>query len=174
MLPKRLRLYRLDTAYGLALSRQDKNVLFTSSHKGKETRPFVGVVIPRGEQWYCVPLSSPKPKHQHMHADRDFSKIVDRDGKLIGVLNFNSMIPVNERVLVDIDLRIKQGDSSADMAYKRLMQDQLRWCNNNRELIQRKVEKLYTIVTEQPESARGLVSRCCDFKKLEGILQQWT
>ena len=108
-----------------------------------------------------------------MKADRDFSKITDRDGKLIGVLNFNNMIPVNETVLRDLDLHAYPGDSPSLRAYKELMRDQLRWCNENRDLIHRKAAKLYEIVTEHPESARGLVRRCCDFKRLEQILELW-
>jgi protein AbiQ len=53
------------------------------------------------------------------------------------------------------------------------MVDQLRWCNDNRDLIRRKAAKLYDIVTLRPESARGLVQRCCDFKLLEAVLETW-
>lgn len=169
----RLRLYRLDPAYVRELARLDRNVLSTLPEQGKSNRPFVGVVVVRGDKRYCVPLSSPKPKHEHMKADRDFSKIVDSSGKLIGVLNFNSMIPVADPVLIDLDLRPRPVDSPADRAYKQLMVDQLRWCNDNRDLIRRKAAKLYDIVTLRPESARGLVRRCCDFRLLEAVLEKW-
>ena len=169
----RLRLYRLDPSYVRELSKHDRNVLSTLPEQGKANRPFVGVVVVRGDKSYCVPLSSPKPKHENMKADRDFSKIVDKDGKLIGVLNFNSMIPVDDRVLIDLDLRPRSTDSPADRSYKQLMLDQLRWCNDNRDLIRRKAAKLYDIVTQRPGSARGLVRRCCDFKLLETLLEGW-
>ncbi len=169
----RLRLNKLDTEYVRELARVDHNVLSTLPEQGKANRPFVGVVVVRGDKQYCVPLSSPKPKHVRMKADRDFSKIVDRSGRLIGVLNFNNMIPVNDEVLRDLDLRPRPDDSPADRAYKQLMVDQLRWCNENRDLIRRKAAKLYDIVTRRPESARGLVRRCCDFKKLETVLAAW-
>ena len=107
----RLRLYRLDPAYVRELARLDRNVLSTLPEQGKSNRPFVGVVVVRGDKRYCVPLSSPKPQHEHMKADRDFSKIVDSSGKLIGVLNFNSMIPVADPVLIDLDLRPRPADS---------------------------------------------------------------
>ena len=108
-----------------------------------------------------------------MKADRDFSKIVSDDGKLIGVLNFNNMIPVNDSVLVDLDISVNPGDSARDRAYKLLMQDQLRWCNANRNIIRHKASKLYWIVVERPQTARGLVRRCCDFKRLEQVLDGW-
>ena len=169
----RLRLCRLDPAYVRELSKVDHNVLSTLPEQGKDNRPFVGVIVVRENKQYCIPLSSPKPKHKHMKADRDFSKIVDRRGKLIGVLNFNNMIPVSDAVLMELDLRARSSDSQAERAYKQLMLDQLRWCNDNRDLIRRKAAKLYDIVTLRPESARGLVRRCCDFKLLEAVLETW-
>lgn len=170
---KRLRLYRLNPDYVMGLSKIDKNVLSTSRDEGKDTRPFVGIVIAHGDIQYCIPLSSPKPKHDHMRSSLDFSKVFDNNKKLIGVLNFNNMIPVNESVLVDLDITVRPDDSAADRAYKLLMRNQLRWCNVNRDLIRKKAAKLYRIVTERPESARGLVKRCCDFKRLEQALDLW-
>lgn len=108
-----------------------------------------------------------------MKVDRDFSEIVDKNGKLIAVLNFNNMIPVTDVVLLDLDLTIHAGDASSIRTYKELMRDQLRWCNENRELIVRKARKLYQIVVEHPASACGLVKRCCDFKRLERVLEKW-
>ena len=173
MASSRLRLYRIDARYVQELQNVDRNVMSTSPSEGKENRPFVGVVIPHGESRYCIPLSSPKPKHRHMKADRDFSKIEDRNGKLIGVLNFNNMIPVCDSALVDLDLTVRKGDSESTRAYKELMRDQLTWCNANRELIARKANKLYRIVVHNPTSARGLVKRCCDFKQLEQVRDRW-
>ena len=100
----------------------------------------------------------------------DFSRMLDADGKLIGVLNFNNMIPVNESVLVPFSIDEKLGDDDETKAYKNLMRDQLRWCNANREAIERKANKLYHLVTQTPEKARSLVKRCCDFEKLEALL----
>jgi hypothetical protein len=37
-----------------------------------------------------------------------------------------------------------------------------------------KANKLYSIVTETPEKHKNLVHRCCDFKKLEAILEKRT
>ena len=170
---KRLRLYHLNPDYVGALARVDRRVMSTAPAKGKDKRPFVGIVIPHGDSLYCIPLSSPKPKHHAMKADRDFSKIVDRRGKLIAVLNFNNMIPVDGSVLSVVDLGLRPGDLPKERAYKELMRDQLRWCNEHREAICSKAAKLYRIVTERPESARGLVRRCCDYQSLERELTVW-
>ena len=114
----RLRLYRLDPEYVHELSLHDKRVMSIEPNENKDKRPFVGIVIPPGRRWYCIPLSSPKPKHATMKADRDFSKIADTHGKLIGVLNFNNMIPVNDSVLIDFDIRVHSDDTASEKAYK--------------------------------------------------------
>jgi len=131
------------------------------------------VVFVLDEKRYCIPLSSPKPKHERMKADKDFSKIIDKNGRLIGVLNFNNMIPVDDSVLLPVDLKVRPSDDAAARFYKGLLNDQLDWCNENRESIARKASKLYRIVIESPECARSLVGRCCDFRKLEEVLANW-
>ena len=35
----------------------------------------------------------------------DFSRIVDNNGRIIGVLNFNNMIPVCQEIITPIDIR---------------------------------------------------------------------
>lgn len=173
MTSDRLKLYHLDPIYVEELAEADHNVMSVSPREGKANRPFVGVVIPCGDTPYCIPLSSPKPKHEHMKTDRDFMKIKDRHGRLIGVLNLNNMVPVEDSVLMAVDLHPRPADAPADRAYKNLMRDQLRWCNAHRDGIRSKAAKLYRIVVERPESAPGLVRRCCDFGRLESVLASW-
>ena len=49
---------------------------------------------------------------------------------------------------------------------------QLDWCQHNQEAIVKKANKLYAMV--QAEKISGFLKRrCCDFGKLEGILQKW-
>lgn len=155
------------------LAQLDDNVMSVSPQVGKSNRPFIGVVLVCSEHEYCIPMSSPKPKHNSMKNDKDFSKIYDKSGKLIGVLNFNAMIPVNKNVLIPIDIKVNPGDSQSDKAYKELLNDQLNWCNDNRDAIMAKANKLYIIVTETPEKMLQLTKRCCDYKKLEKILAKY-
>lgn len=56
------------------LARSDDKVMSVSPQVGKESRPFVGTVVICNQKKYCVPLTSPKPKHQTMKNDRDFSR----------------------------------------------------------------------------------------------------
>ena len=169
---ERFNLYTLDMKYVRDLAKVDDNVMSVSPQIGKQMRPFVGVVLLCGGKRYCVPLSSPKPKHEHMRNSRDFSRIIDSGGKLIGVLNLNNMIPVDENVIAPIDMVVRPSDDESVKGYKGLLNDQLDWCNANREIIVRKANKLYRLVTEHPERARSLVKRCCDYRKLEGVLEK--
>ena len=166
----RLNLYTLDMKYVRDLARADDNVMSVSPQVQKQGRPFVGVVVVCAQRSYCIPLSSPKPKHEHMRNSLDFSRILDKRGRLIGVLNLNNMIPVDASVIRRIDLTQRLGDSAETRRYKALMNDQLDWCNENRNVIARKANKLYALITQNPERSRALVKRCCNFKKLEALL----
>ena len=49
---------------------------------------------------------------------------------------------------------------------------QLDWCQRNQDAIIKKANKLYKMV--QSEKASGfLKKRCCDFRKLEVVMQKW-
>jgi protein AbiQ len=156
------------------LAKVDDKVVSVSPQIKKENRPFVGIVVICDSKLYCIPLTSPKLKHQQMKNDKDFSKMFDRNGKLIGAINFNNMIPVDKYVIKPIDVNVNPKDTFKDRAYKELLKDQLNWCNQNKESIINKANRLYNIVTEQPEKSRNLTRRCCNFKKLEDVLSRYS
>ena len=155
---KRLNLYLIDMKYIRNLAKADDHVMSVSPQAGKETRPFVGIIIVCGTRKYCVPLSSPKPKHNSMKNDLDFTKIMDGD-KLIGVLNFNNMIPVDESCVIPLNLRITEKDDVTTRKYKKMAAKQLDWCQHNQEAIVKKANKLYAMV--QSEKASGFMKRRC-------------
>ena len=148
---KRLNLYLIDMKYIRNLVKIEDKVMSVSPQIGKETRPFVGIVIICGIQKYCIPLSSPKPKHKSMKNDVDFMKILDGE-KLIGVLNFNNMIPVDESCIIPLDLRITERDDAAPKKYKKMAAKQLNWCQHNQESIVKKANKLYMMVQSEKVS----------------------
>ena len=162
----------MDMKYVRDLAKVDDKVMSVSPQNGKSTRPFVGIVIVQGGRRYCIPLSSPKPKHAKMRNGRDFTKVYDPNGRLIAVLNFNNMIPVDDTVVTRANLRIERRDDGQTRAYKLLMRNQIDWCNAHADEIRRKASKLYRIVTETPEKYRALVGRCCNFRRLEEVLDR--
>ena len=168
MQQKKLELYYMDMKYVRDLHKIDDRVQSVSPQIHKSNRPFVGVVVICENQQYCIPLDSPKEKHLNKKNDVDFSRIFDGD-KLIGVLNFNNMIPVDERVITKIDLKINKNDSKQEIYYKTLCTKELDWCQKNQDIIIKKTNKLYKLVQKENVS-KTLKKRCNDFKKLEKIL----
>lgn len=107
-----------------------------------------------------------------MKNDIDFSKIFDKNGNQIGALNFNNMIPIHKSVIKPINIKPHKNDTKAEVLRKNLLNNQLDWCNDNKEIIVKKANKLYDMVTKTPEKNRNLTRRCCDFKKLEQVLEK--
>ena len=169
---KNLNFYQVDMKYIRELAKADDKVMSVSPQNHKETRPFVGVIIICNDKQYCIPLTSPKLKHQTMNNREDFSRIIDDNGKILGALNFNNMIPVSKSVITPINIRPCNSDTQSECGRKKILNIQLDWCNKNKDLISRKANKLYHLVTETPDKFRNLTRRCCDFKKLEAVLQK--
>ena len=100
MKQEQLSLYTVDMKLIRNMHNQgDDRVFSVSPQVGKDNRPFVGIIILLNDRQYCVPLSSPKEKHESMKNSVDFHRILDSRGKLIGVLDFNNMIPVRPDVV---------------------------------------------------------------------------
>ena len=170
---KRLNLYTVNMKYIRNLHNQgDDRVFSVSPQVGKDSRPFVGIVVICEEKKYCIPLSSPKEKHKTMKNGVDFHRILDADGKLIGVLDFNNMIPVREDVLMEVDLKVHPKDSQEMKRYKNLMIDQLSFCRQNQDILVKKAEKLYKMVGRKNGSG-PLKRRCLKWSKLEQILERF-
>ena len=54
----------------------DDRVFSVSPQTGKNTRPFVGIVVICDDKQYCIPLSSPKEKHKSMKNSIDFHRMM--------------------------------------------------------------------------------------------------
>lgn len=170
---ERLNLYTVNIKYIRNLHNQgDDRVFSVSPQVGKEKRPFVGIVVICENKQYCIPLSSPKSKHSNMKNCIDFHKIFNNNGKLIGVLDFNNMIPVRADVLKEIDIKVYPNDSLKVKQYKNLMIDQLNFCRRNQDVIVKKAEKLYRVIGKKNTSGY-LKRRCLKWGKLEQILERF-
>lgn len=174
-----LKLYEIDMKYVRDLSKVDSNVMSVSPQIGKSNRPFVGILVLVNGQKYCVPLSSPKPKFENKKNSVDFMRILDESRKnehganiMIGALNFNNMLPVTDELLKEIDTKIRSSDSPQTVKYKKMLTKQLDWCQKNEDAILSHANKLYTLITEHPERNRNLTRRCCNFQKLEAVLNK--
>lgn len=143
----------------------DDRVSSVSPQIGKQNRIYVGIVVVCNEKKYLIPLSHPVQKHKKMKPRADFDKIYDKNQKLLGVLNYNLMIPVEEQQLIKINLKCNKNDSIADKYYKQLCIDELNWCRKNADIIINKANCLYNLCTEE-SNYKGKI-RCLNFKRLE-------
>ena len=150
----------------------DDRVFSVSPQISKDNRPFVGLIVMLNNRQYCIPLSSPKKKHETMKNGLDFHRILDSKGKLIGVLDFNCMIPVRQDVVKKIQAKADKNDNPAAKHYKALLSDQLTFCRQNNDIIIKKANKLYQMVHKKSASSQ-LKRRCLDWEKLEEVLDKF-
>ena len=72
-------LFEVDRNYVAKLYRDvDNHVLY---HHGDHDRPYVGVIVQRNGFNYFIPMSSPKPKHEHLSLSKSWKTIPVRNGK---------------------------------------------------------------------------------------------
>jgi len=106
-----------------------------------------------------------------MNPRADFDKIINKNGKLLGVLNYNLMIPVEEQQLLIVDLKADKDDSVGEKYYKQLCIDELNWCRKHADVIINKANCLYHLCTG--ESNYKGKTRCLDFKRLEAECEKY-
>ena len=171
MKQERLNLYRIDMKYIRNLHNVDNRVSSVSPQIGKQHRIYVGIVVICNERKYLIPLSHPVEKHKRMNPRADFDKIINKNGKLLGVLNYNLMIPVEEHQLLKVDLKADKDDSVGEKYYKQLCIDELNWCRKHADVIINKANCLYQLCTS--ESNYKGKERCLDFKRLEAECEKY-
>lgn len=177
---KELNIYDVDLKYVRDLHKADSDVMSQSPQIAKDNRRYIGIIIMLNGQKYCIPLSSGnKDKYQKKSKNIDLLKIPDPQRKnengapkTLAVLNINNMIPVDNSVISKVNLKILQNDSIEMRQRKGLLQKELRWCRDNYDTIERRARKVYSLVVDTPDKDKNLTRRCCDFKKLEAVLEK--
>ena len=165
-----LDVYQIDMKYIRNLHNIDDRILSVSPQIGKDDRPFLGIIIVCNEHKYCVPLSKPKKKHEKMRDKIDFKKIV-HNGVLLGVLNFNLMIPIENAQIRKISTKITKHDNADTKRKKELLLKEVEWCNNHsRDLINTANVLYKKYVSGDNFSAR---SQCLDFKRMEAECKKY-
>ena len=153
------------------LHNADDRVQSISPQIHKSNRPFVGIVVVCEDHMYCVPLDHPKAKHYKMKNDVDFTRIFDGE-KLMGVMNFNNMIPVLDEVLIEIYIANIQ-----DVKYRRLLQNQYNFIKADEKGILKTAENLRNLIiqdeSEISEYDKIIKLRCCNLNILEDIFKDY-
>lgn len=157
----KLRFYTVKEEYTNYLRIYDSKVPYTFEDKSK--RPFIGIIFKVNNINYFAPLSSPKPKHKTMKNQTDFIKINSGE---YGAININNMIPIQINECKLINIIINNQETEEEIMYKRLLINQIDWCNKNIEKILKSANKIYYTITLNKANKR-LIDRCCNFKLLE-------
>ena len=155
-----LSFYTVNSDYCDYLRQFDKCVPYTMQQKS--TRPFLGVLIEVNGHTYYAPLSSPKPKHQKMKNQLDFIKI---NQGYWGAINLNNMIPIMPELATKVNPNELTRNYDNEK-YRNLLNNQLSWCNSNKDYIVKKAHNLYNKITGGNANMQ-LQSRCCNFLLLE-------
>lgn len=98
-----MRWYVVDKDYVNYLHSVDNKVEFID-YKNK-LKPYFGIILQINDFNYYLPVSSSKEKHKTMKNNLDFLKLIDKDGKIIAVLNINNMIPVPSQFISDLNYK---------------------------------------------------------------------
>ena len=165
-MPHTYNLVTVNSRYCDYLRQYDYRVSYNANEK--ELRPFVGVLFEIEDIKYFAPLSSPKQKHLKMKNKLDFLKI--DDGKL-GAINFNNMLPVNDKNVILLDLNAKF-DSVEKQQYYKLLKKQIFWLNRNSDKLYSQSKELYLKYLDNT-LAPSIFARCCDFKLLETKCEEY-
>ena len=156
----KLMLVRLNSNYCDYLRQFDNKVPY--NYNEKELRPFIGVLFRIDNLMYFAPLSSPKAKHLKLKSKLDFLKI---DNGKLGAINFNNMLPVTNKNIINIDLN-KKYLTKTEEKYVKLLSEQIFWLNRNNDKLYGRSKKLYDKYINGTLD-KNIAKRCCDFKLLE-------
>ena len=157
---KELKLVKIDTDYCDYLRQFDNKVPY--NYAKKAIRPFVGILFEVENCKYFAPLSGSKTKHLKIRNNLDFMRI---DNGKLGAINFNNMIPVDnkniEYINFNVATKLKQ-----EKQYLKLLKEQFYWLNRNKEKIYKTSEELYHRYINNI-LPRNIKDRCCNYPLLE-------
>lgn len=138
----------------------------------------VGILLTVNNYHYYVPISSAKPKHQHMSNSLDFHKLQDTNtGYLYAVLNLNNMIPVPDSCITQlkynqIELFRSFSSEKEKNDYIYLLQKEKAIIDSIQSIIQRKAEKLYAKCLNIPNSSIASDIAILNYWKKKAIYTQ--
>lgn len=163
-----MRWYVIDKDYVNYLHSIDNKVEFID-YKDK-LKPYFGIIYKINGFNYYLPVSSAKEKHKTMKNNLDFLKLIDKDGKIIAVLNINNMIPVPSQFISDLNYKdidqYRTFENEFDKKiYIDLLRKELDIINSMPDKIKKNANLLYEFCKQYPNNK--LTQRCCNFRLLQ-------
>ena len=166
MKKKNLELFHINGDYVKYLKSFDNNVQNNYDNSVRK-KPYVGVVLNMNGKDYFAPLTSPKDKHLKLRDSDPTTFKIKHNGKFIGSVLLNNMIPVRKEFISKIDI-----NSIQDRVYQDLLRKDYRVLSANKDNIENKANVLYKNVIERKNPYFSKVS--CDFKKLESACDNYS
>ncbi len=93
----------VDMKYIRDLHNADDRVTSVSPQIGKDNRVYIGILTVCENHKYIIFLHHAKDKHRKMKSAADFERVFDKKGRLVSILDFGEMIPVEENQLIEVD-----------------------------------------------------------------------
>ncbi|MCD7847459.1 MAG: type III toxin-antitoxin system ToxN/AbiQ family toxin [Oscillospiraceae bacterium] len=158
--------YRIDEDYITYLQKYEKakrgftrvpNVKYADRNKFA----FGAVLEVGGIKYYVSVSSYTKPQEANI-----LIKVPGDSQEIKGSLRFNYMVPVPEKCLTRLVIKDVE-----DERYRRLLDKEYRFCQNNADRIQKKAEKIYNMVVSNRKQI--LTDNSCDFKLLEQACREY-
>ena len=160
---KNLYFIKIEEEYVEYLKKFDSKIQDNSNLKNN--KPYIGILIENNNgQKYFAPLSSPKEKHlifdklqKENKLPIDVFLIRDSNEKVIGIINFNNMIPVIDSAIIYFNIK-------EDKNYSLLKKEHIYCIKHSQEIFNKSI-KVYKLVTKYKKES--LIKRSCNFKLLE-------
>lgn len=129
---------------------------------GADRKPkfLCGVVLKINDVNYYVPVTSYKKKQSENFL------VYAENGQAVGSLRFNYMIPVPLEAV-----RIRQINDEPDVAYRKLLLQELNYCNRHAEQISNMANRTYRAVVVG--KVARIAEHSCDFSLLEQACREY-
>ena len=163
---RKLDFYTIDLAYVSYLKQAElakrgfSRVPNMEYGKERKQKFLCGVVLSVNDVEYYVPVSSFKEQKP------DNFLILADNGKVVSSLRFNYMFPIPKGLA-----SVRRIADEPDLAYRRLLAQELRYCIRHQEQIQKLAERTHKRVLLGKNT--GLVLNSCDFRLLEESCKSW-
>ena len=163
---RKLDFYTIDLAYVSYLKQAElakrgfSRVPNMEYGKERKQKFLCGVVLSVNDVEYYVPVSSFKEQKP------DNFLILADNGKAVSSLRFNYMFPIPKGLA-----SVRRIADEPDLAYRRLLAQELRYCIKHQEQIQKLAERTHRRVLLGKNA--GLVLNSCDFRLLEESCKSW-
>lgn len=133
-------------------------------------RPFAGIVTSVGDKQYMLPLTSQTTEERKKDGKKKRSTLIttfvtETSGKEISNLLYNNMIPVTDKLITALDI-----DPETDT----YVSNEIRYLRKNWENIEKKAVNVFNQRYDTKSHNFDFLKRtCCDFRKLEIVLEQY-